>query len=361
MWEEEGLVDVTLATDGKCLKAHKIMLSASSPFFKKIFEMNPCQHPVIVLQDVQFYELESILKFVYKGEVCIRQENLPLLLRAAETLQIRGLCQHLTSDSDMEEDSNFETHKISMNDKSHVTRSPPGSPRNGKKFKTHYNSLKSSVLQSDLPVSPKSKRAVPVYPIALDEIKEEPSGVHSPPLSNDKCDDEIHATDLVCARMRIQSDEEGDEEDDENDIPPNRNECAIYLEPGSTNYPFPPFPCPFCDRAYTRWGFRRRHIKACHTRSQSLPCKWCLEVLPTHTEWESHVCQKHSLSKNDARNGLLILEEAEVVLQIPQPSRLDALVTMIKEQNNKSSEENSKDMEMESGLKEEDTGGEAKW
>lgn len=92
LWEEEGLVDVTLATNGRCLKAHKVILSASSPFFKEIFLMNPCQHPVIVLQDVHYNELISILTFVYKGEVNILQENLPLLLRAAEMLQIRGLC-----------------------------------------------------------------------------------------------------------------------------------------------------------------------------------------------------------------------------------------------------------------------------
>lgn len=41
---------------------------------------------------------------------------------------------------------------------------------------------------------------------------------------------------------------------------------------------YPPFPCPFCDRAYTSWGFRRRHIKAVHTISPSLNCKWCLQV-----------------------------------------------------------------------------------
>lgn len=55
------------------------------------------------------------------------------------------------------------------------------------------------------------------------------------------------------------------------------------------------------------------------------------QVLPSHPEWENHVCRKHSLSRDDARNGLMILEEAEVVLQIPQPSRLDTLVTMIKD------------------------------
>ncbi|XP_034933645.1 uncharacterized protein [Chelonus insularis] len=91
LWEEDSLVDVTLASDGKCLTAHKIILSASSPFFKKIFETNPCQHPVIILQDVHFSELEALLIFIYKGEVNIEQDQLPILLKAAETLQIRGL------------------------------------------------------------------------------------------------------------------------------------------------------------------------------------------------------------------------------------------------------------------------------
>ncbi|XP_071447827.1 broad-complex core protein isoforms 1/2/3/4/5-like [Hetaerina americana] len=91
LWEEEGLVDVTLASDGQCIRAHKVILSACSPFFRQVFQSNPCQHPVIILQDVHFSELESLLCFVYKGEVNIGQENLPALLKAAETLQIRGL------------------------------------------------------------------------------------------------------------------------------------------------------------------------------------------------------------------------------------------------------------------------------
>lgn len=91
LWEEDGLVDVTLASDGKCIQAHKLILSACSPFFREVFKANPCQHPVIILQDTHFSELESLLCFVYKGEVNIEQENLPALLRAAETLQIRGL------------------------------------------------------------------------------------------------------------------------------------------------------------------------------------------------------------------------------------------------------------------------------
>ncbi|CAG2067894.1 unnamed protein product, partial [Timema podura] len=40
LWEEEGFVDVTLASDGQCIQAHKVMLSACSPFFRKVFQVN---------------------------------------------------------------------------------------------------------------------------------------------------------------------------------------------------------------------------------------------------------------------------------------------------------------------------------
>lgn len=43
------------------------------------------------MQDVRFSELEALLIFIYKGEVNIEQKNLSALLKAAETLQIRGL------------------------------------------------------------------------------------------------------------------------------------------------------------------------------------------------------------------------------------------------------------------------------
>ena len=46
-----------------------------------------------------------------------------------------------------------------------------------------------------------------------------------------------------------------------------------------------PYPCPFCEKAYTSWGFRRRHIKGYHTSSPELPCKWCFTILPSHQDW----------------------------------------------------------------------------
>ena len=43
-------MDVTLATESGSFKAHKLILSACSPYFKKIFIQNPCKHPTIFLK-----------------------------------------------------------------------------------------------------------------------------------------------------------------------------------------------------------------------------------------------------------------------------------------------------------------------
>lgn len=56
-----------------------------------LFQTNPCKHPIIFMRDVEFEHLQSLLEFMYAGEVNISQAELPTFLRTAESLQIRGL------------------------------------------------------------------------------------------------------------------------------------------------------------------------------------------------------------------------------------------------------------------------------
>ncbi|XP_049828431.1 longitudinals lacking protein, isoforms H/M/V-like isoform X4 [Schistocerca gregaria] len=89
--QEVELVDVTLAAEGQFIQAHKIVLSVCSPYFKQLFQVNPCKHPIVILKDVGHKELIAILQFMYQGEVNVRQEELADFLKTAELLQIKGL------------------------------------------------------------------------------------------------------------------------------------------------------------------------------------------------------------------------------------------------------------------------------
>ncbi|CAG9782053.1 unnamed protein product [Diatraea saccharalis] len=89
--EGEDLVDVTLAAGGQYVHAHKLILSVCSPYFKELFKMNPCDHPIVILKDVAHQELRQLLQFMYRGEVHVRQQELSGFLHSAELLQVKGL------------------------------------------------------------------------------------------------------------------------------------------------------------------------------------------------------------------------------------------------------------------------------
>nr|CAD7598754.1 unnamed protein product [Timema genevievae] len=99
--DDEDFVDVTLACDGRSLKAHRVVLSACSPYFRELLKSTPCKHPVIVLQDVSFADLHALVEFIYHGEVNVHQRNLSSFLKTAEVLRVSGLTQQA---EDKEED-----------------------------------------------------------------------------------------------------------------------------------------------------------------------------------------------------------------------------------------------------------------
>ncbi|OQR69443.1 hypothetical protein BIW11_12253 [Tropilaelaps mercedesae] len=89
----KSLVDVTLGCEGRQMKAHKVVLSACSPFFEGLFTENPCKHPIVILKDIRYADLKALVEFMYKGEVNVVQEQLPTLLKTAEALKIKGLAE----------------------------------------------------------------------------------------------------------------------------------------------------------------------------------------------------------------------------------------------------------------------------
>ena len=90
--EDNNFADVTLACeDGQQVEAHKVILAASSPFFKTLFERNKHPHPLIYMRGVKYANLLSILEFLYRGEANFFQDDLDSFLAIAEELQLKGL------------------------------------------------------------------------------------------------------------------------------------------------------------------------------------------------------------------------------------------------------------------------------
>jgi len=94
---EKDFFDCTLSCGPRQIQAHKLILSACSPFFKNILKQNPHQNPLIYLKGVPFNELQYVLDFMYHGEVSVSQNDLNSFLSIAEELQIKGLSQNESS------------------------------------------------------------------------------------------------------------------------------------------------------------------------------------------------------------------------------------------------------------------------
>jgi len=92
--DQSEFFDVTLACEDNQIDAHKVILSACSPFFRGVLKRNPHQHPLLYLKGIKFADLESVLNFMYHGEVNVAQDQLNSFLQVAEDLRVKGLTQN---------------------------------------------------------------------------------------------------------------------------------------------------------------------------------------------------------------------------------------------------------------------------
>jgi len=92
--DEKDFFDVTLACGDRQIQAHKLILSACSPFFRGVLRRNPHAHPLLYLKGVDYSDLQAVLNFMYHGEVNVAQEELNSFLAVAEDLKVKGLTQN---------------------------------------------------------------------------------------------------------------------------------------------------------------------------------------------------------------------------------------------------------------------------
>ncbi|XP_065575419.1 transcriptional regulator Kaiso-like isoform X2 [Artemia franciscana] len=87
----EHFTDVTLACDSQSIKCHRLVLSSFSSYFETLLLGMSHPHPIIILKDVKFDDLLSLVKFMYTGEVTVPQAQTSSLVKVAEMLKVKGL------------------------------------------------------------------------------------------------------------------------------------------------------------------------------------------------------------------------------------------------------------------------------
>jgi len=112
--DDKDFFDVTLACNGDQIQAHKVILSACSPFFRNILRRNPHQHPLLYLKGVKYTDLQSVLNFMYHGEVNVAQEELNSFLAVAEELSVKGLTQNQSAAQPTKNESSYSAPKAQI-------------------------------------------------------------------------------------------------------------------------------------------------------------------------------------------------------------------------------------------------------
>ena len=80
--------DVTLVSDDdKQIRAHKFILSSCSPVLRHILLNNPHNSPILYLMNIHHKELQSIMNFMYMGEVAVAQDDLENFFKVGKKLR----------------------------------------------------------------------------------------------------------------------------------------------------------------------------------------------------------------------------------------------------------------------------------
>ena len=100
MMTSADFTDVTIVCDDQeQFRAHKLVLSASSPVFRRIISCLSTKDAVIYMKGVMHKEMKSILEFIYLGQSTFYEDRLEEFLKVARELDIKEISENRKSPS----------------------------------------------------------------------------------------------------------------------------------------------------------------------------------------------------------------------------------------------------------------------
>jgi len=315
--DDKDFFDITLACEDEQMQAHKVILSACSPFFRNILRRNQHQHPLLYLKGVKYTDLQSVLNFMYHGEVNVAQEDLNSFLAVAEDLRVKGLTQNQSRPENNKRESYPPPPKPPQQVKS-APRPPdreivptPKRPRPLPPQSAPSYTLDSDEIQEIVPVKSEPsdpmpipitqhQQPAPLIPAPADHYSSQPVTQALAP-----------ADDQAMAYQEENYEDYGQYEEEQEYVGhlgvDNANKGLEHLdilisgkmtkvsEYGSNRSVWR---CLDCGKEYKQKGDTSRHVEAHHIDHPGLECSLCGKILKTRESLRGHMNQSHkSLSK----------------------------------------------------------------
>ena len=90
---DEELLDVILACEDETIEAHKVVLSACSPFFRNVFKKAKQNNPFVYLKGVFHKDLVALLDYIYTGQAQVLAEDVDRFIQVGKDMQVKGLVE----------------------------------------------------------------------------------------------------------------------------------------------------------------------------------------------------------------------------------------------------------------------------
>jgi len=293
---DQDLFDITLVCEDDQLKAHKLILSACSPFFRKVLLRNPHQHPLLYMKGMMSSNMQSVLDFMYLGEVSVAQEELNCFLAVAEDLKVKGLSHKSPTEAKNSTNTEENFRKIPLN---RLNQTEPTSIKNGnhtrKKVETtdyKQNLSKEYAMQVTAPVKLESDNSsnftYQSQGAVVDDlcVEYQPTDAHSQSVTPyHEEDQEIYDENYA----------EYEEDQINNISNPNQTSSPAmfqnYIVKSSNGQRFQ---CTICGKESAQKGNLGKHVENVHFPSFfSYDCKYCSQSFNTKNKLYVHIARTH--------------------------------------------------------------------
>lgn len=302
LFNEQILVDVTIACQDGLLRAHKLILSACSPYFETIFQENPCKHPTVIMRGVTLNEMQSLCQYMYVGSVEVQENNLSSLLKVARELQIKGLSEKTVSNS-AEPPSKSKPALNYVPNESAETSDPDAS----NKFETTNGNVSSAESDSRI-------FQVPCEDDSSDNVPFDHANMLSPQVMMEEHIDETKPT--ILSQPKYQ---------------PSQIDFQAFIEAQTKVNLTGTVECPTCQRTFLNKQNLRRHMQT-HSGLKPHQCMYCkLSFLRlshlqrhhrTHTGERPFMCTEcpKSFSRSD-KLRYHIMQQHATMAHLPGPKQ----------------------------------------